>query len=273
MILFNAEFGEFIGKITIAMKVILKRLMTVAVIAFFSTVYASAQLTTAEPVASKVKGGNRAKAGDFGLYMGITSNMFQGWTDENLTVNALPLLNFKYMFSDALEFRVGLEFYKEKTKETSEISADKSTTIEGKAKTVNSESYLYPGVAYHFAPNNILDVYVGAELPIGWTRDVHVNKSGSYSNTVKGNTFNIGLGAFVGLQAYIADLPFAIGVEYGLSAIHETGLKYKNIVEDSSGKRSVFYTKPGSNTQYSDLSAKEGGIGSQFRLTFTYYFK
>lgn len=256
------------------MKVILKRLMLVAVIAFFSTAYASAQLTTAEPVASKIKGGNRAKAGDYGLYMGITSNMFQGWADESLEINALPLLNFKYMFSDALEGRLGLEFYKEKAKETSEVSVDKSnSTIEGKAKTVNSENYLYPGIAYHFAPKNILDVYVGAELPIGWTRDVYVNKSGNTSNTVKGNTFNIGLGAFVGLQAYIADLPLALGVEYGLSAIHKTGLKYKNIVEDNTGKRSVYYTKPDSGTQYDDLSSKEGGIGSQFRLTFTYYFK
>ena len=246
--------------------------MTVAVIAFFSTAYASAQLTTAEPVASKIRGGNRAKAGDYGLYMGVTSNMFKGWADSNLEVNALPLLNFKYMLSDAFECRLGLEFYKEKTKESIEVSVDTNTTVEGNAKSVNSENCLYPGFAYHFAPGNILDIYVGAELPIGWTRDVKVYKSENYSSTVKGNTFNIGLGAFVGLQAYIADLPLALGVEYGLSAVHETGLKYKNIIEDNTGKRSVYYTRPGDSTRYDDLSSKIGGIGTQFRLTFTYYF-
>ena len=80
------------------------------------------------------------------------------------------------------------------------------------------------------------------------------------------------MGAFVGLQAYIADLPLALGVEYGISAVHATGLKYKNTVVDKDGKRSVYYTRPGDNTQYDKLKSKEGGVGSQVRLTFTYYF-
>ena len=256
---------------SIVMKI--KRLMLAAVVALFSTVFASAQLTTADPVASKVKGGNRAKAGNFGLYMGATSTMFKGWTDADIELEALPLINFKYMVSDRFETRLGLEIYREKTKGSSEINIENgNSTIESKNKNVNAETCFYPGIAYHFAPKNILDVYVGAELPIGWTRDVRVNENGNYSSKVKGTTFNIGLGAFVGLQAYIADLPLALGVEYGISAVHATGLKYKNTVVDKDGKRSVYYTRPGDKTQYDKLKSKEGGVGSQVRLTFTYYF-
>ena len=252
----------------------IKRLMLVAVVALFSTAFASAQLTTAEPVASKVKGGNRAQAGNFGLYMGATSTMFKGWLDGDIELEALPLINFKYMVSDRFETRLGLEIYREKTKGSSEINVEgENSTISGKNKTVNAETCFYPGVAYHFAPKNILDVYVGAELPIGWTRDVMVNENGNTSTSIKGTSFNIGLGAFIGLQAYIADLPLAIGVEYGLSAVHEAGLKYKNILVDEDGKRSVFYTKNKmGGTEYDKLKAKEGGVGSQVRLTFTYYF-
>ena len=247
--------------------------MLAAVVALFSTAFASAQLTTAEPVASKVKGGNRAKAGNFGLYMGATSTMFEGWTSGDIEFDALPLINFKYMVSDRFETRLGLEIYREKSKEKSEISTDNgNSTYEANGKNVNAETCFYPGVAYHFAPKNILDVYVGAELPIGWTRDVNVNEYGNYSSTVKGTTFNIGLGAFIGLQAYIADLPLALGVEYGISAVHATGLKYKNTIVDEDGKRSVFYTRPYDNNKYDKLKSNEGGVGSQIRLTFTYYF-
>ena len=247
--------------------------MLVAVVALFSTAFASAQLTTAEPVASKIKGGNRAEAGDFGLYMGATSTMFKGWLDSSIKVEALPLINFKYMATDRFEARLGLEIYREKTKDSAvQDAGDRYSTISSNNKTVNSDVCLYPGIAYHFAPKNILDVYVGAELPIGWTRDVTIAEYGNVSSTIKGSSFNIGVGAFVGLQAYIADLPLALGVEYGISAVHEAALKYKNSIVDNDGKLSVFYTKPGSTVEYNDLKSKEGGIGSQIRLTFTYYF-
>ena len=246
--------------------------MLVAVMALLSTAFASAQLTTAEPVASKVKGGNRAEAGNFGLYMGATSTMFKGWLDPSIKVEALPLINFKYMVSDRFETRLGLEIYREKTKDSGLQDAGNNSTITSKNKTVNAETCLYPGIAYHFAPKNIFDVYVGAELPIGWTRDITIAEYGNVSSTIKGSSFNIGVGAFVGLQAYIADLPLALGVEYGISAVHEAALKYKNSIVDNDGKLSVFYTKPGSTVEYNDLKSKEGGIGSQIRLTFTYYF-
>ena len=41
------------------------------------TVDSFAQLTTGKPSAKVIRTGNRAQAGDFGLYVGATSNMFK----------------------------------------------------------------------------------------------------------------------------------------------------------------------------------------------------
>lgn len=141
---------------------------------------------------------------------------------------------------------------------------------------------LYPGVAYHFSKLNILDVYIGAELPLGW--DATTTKSemtgefgGSQSITKK--SFVIGLGAFVGLQAYIADLPLAIGVEYGLSSRLDTGLKYKSVTVSDNTTTTTYqpdltdFNHVEDNSTYSKLAARKGEIGGQFRLTLSYYFK
>lgn len=69
-----------------------------------------AQITTGETSAKKIKSGNRAQEGDFGLYIGGTTEMFKDLVNDNVDVKALPLVNFKYMYSDQLELRMGLEF-------------------------------------------------------------------------------------------------------------------------------------------------------------------
>ena len=69
----------------------------------------------------------------------------------------------------------------------------------------NSQAMLYPGIAYHFSRRNLLDVYVGAELPLGWSSDRSILESGDMTSRTTKSAFVIGLGAFIGLQAYIAD--------------------------------------------------------------------
>ena len=89
----------------------------------------------------------------------------------------------------------------------------------------------------------------------------------------------IGLGAFVGIQAFIADLPLAIGAEFGISSKFDTGVKYKHVEEVTGNDTQTYYSSaiedlPGyTNTQYDSLKARTGEIGGQFRFTLTYYFK
>ncbi len=265
-----------------------KFLLFLALLCWGGLEYASAQITTGTPSSKVIRTGNRPEAGDFGVYLGATSDMLQAF-DKDVKFSALPLLNFKYMVTDQFEARLGLELYKSSQRlngdmQSSNMSGDPITLP---YKTINSSSnaFFYPGFAYHFSSKNILDIYVGAEIPIGW--DSSTSKSDSsypdyessgnfinYASSVTKRSFVIGLGAFVGIQAFIADLPLALGAEFGLSSRLDTGLKYKH-EETEGAETQTYYTSDLDTTEstFDKLNARKGEIGGQVRLTLTYYFK
>lgn len=105
-----------------------------------------------------------------------------------------------------------------------------------------------------------------------------VDETADSEAIVAKNACSIGVGAFVGLQFYIANLPVALGVEYGLSSQFDLGLKYKNTMT-SAGTTQVFYTSDINGSlvtpanYFEKLQAKRGNLGQQVRLTLSYYFK
>lgn len=227
-----------------------------------------AQISDATPSAPTLKTGNRPDQGTWGLYMGVTSNMIKDWSDNDITLRSMPLLNIKYMCTDNWELRTGLMISKKKSFMKGEVDDYNS-----KAKTVTAENMLTPGFAYHFGKNNILDVYTGAEILLGWKRDTTKESgegSDDYSKTMKHPTFNTGVGAFVGLQAFIGHLPLAIGCEYGISNTFDFGDVTKVSVE-SNGNKNDYVMHDG--TQFDSMKNRKGEWGSQFRLTISYYFK
>lgn len=253
----------------------MKKLVITALAFCMGLVAANAQITTGESSAQVVRTGNRAEAGDFGLYLGGTSTMFKylmfddkravAGVDTNTQLEALPLLNFKYMVTDKFEARLGLEWWT--VSEGGKSDGENATgTWSTKGKDRFTNKYLYPGVAYHFSNSNILDVYVGAELPIGWetlSTTSYADYTGSeldMDRKTKENSFNVGLGGFIGLQAYVANLPVAVGVEYGISSL-KTISSSKIITEE---KQEYKPTK----TTYDEWK-----VGQQVRLTLTYFFK
>lgn len=241
---------------------------------------ANAQITTGEPTSKVIRTGNRAEKGDFGLYIGATTSMFGNIFKEEVDMVPLPLLNLKYMATDNFELRVGLEAYKLSERLNGNLRTEENTYLPDNQKYGESTVMLYPGFSYHFSRLNILDVYVGAELPLGWETNNYKTVSTNYESQNTKRSFVIGLGAFVGLQAYIADLPLAIGVEYGISSRLDTGLKYKNTTTIDN-QTTVAYSpsladlpniKPAGDA-YEKLNARKGEIGGQLRLTLSYYFK
>lgn len=243
----------------------MKKLFSFVVAALFA-VPTFAQISDAQPTSHTLKTGNRPVKGTYGLYMGVTSDMFKDWSDKHISVSSLPILNFKYMQTDNIELRLGFEFIKNKTT----LKGDVDDT-DFKTKEVYGTNTFTPGFAYHFSPKNILDVYAGAELPIGWTRDKKYSESGDYSSSTKHGTFNIGLGGFVGLQAFIGHLPLALGVEYGLSAKLNLGDTYRHS-EEGNGSKNEWVSQTPDGTQYDGLKKRDGAWGSQFRITLSYYF-
>lgn len=257
---------------------------------------ANAQITTGEPTSKVIRTGNRASAGDFGLYLGLTSTMVGDMFDGTVKLSALPLINLKYMMTDKAEWRLGLELYKTSSRNEGVISQtweDNMYDLPLTSRNSSSNAMFYPGFAWHFSSKNILDVYVGAELPIGWDSSTEYSEYGELdifenpslpnvldvkkilsTNKVTKRSFVIGFGAFIGLQAYIADLPLALGLELGISSRFDTGLKYKHEITNTGSEDQIYYTTSlDSDVRYDKLKARTGEINGEVRLTLTYYFK
>ncbi len=229
----------------------MRKIMCLLAVCFSMTVV-NAQITTGESTSKVIRTGNRAKAGNFGLYLGVTSDIFKGIDDngpEEFT--AIPLINLKYMKTDNLEYRLGIEWWK---KNRSQEMGDAEMSEWKKSFT------FYPGVAYHFSNKNLLDVYVGGELPFGWA-----SVGSEYGdNDLSVSNFRVGLGAFIGLQAYIGNLPLALGVEYGISTMYSTASDGQ-LTQDG---MTIDYEK-GPMKDYKDSKFE---LGQQVRLTLSYYF-
>jgi len=233
------------------------------------TTMSNAQISTGETSSKVIRTGNRAQAGNFGIYLGATSEIFKNIGASNTEFSAIPMINLKYMKTDQLEYRLGFEWYdKYESDNTFQGEDDKI-----KISETNSESkfMFYPGFAYHFSPKNLLDVYVGAELPIGFgtlgkhkfvdsdDADVESDKDGH-----TGKVFRVGAGAFIGLQAYVANLPIAIGVEYGVSTLY-------NHYYQSTFQKDGYYLSDITSVD-TQKSATKWKLGNQVRLTLSYYF-
>ena len=242
----------------------MKKLVIAALALCMGFVTATAQITTGKSSAQVVRTGNRAEAGNFGLYLGATADMFRNLVNiDEAELKALPLINFKYMVNDNVEARLGLEWW---TMSTGNKVSGENASGDYKTKHKNKETskYFYPGIAYHFSNSNLLDVYVGAELPIGWestvVKDFADSEALDYNTKTVTRDFNIGLGAFVGLQAYVANLPLAVGVEYGISSLKTV----------SSNK---YVTDEEQEYKPERKKVNTWNVGHQARLTLTYFFK
>ena len=143
------------------------KFLLLAVFCIGATSVVSAQMTTGVPTASKIRTGNRPGDGSFGLYIGATSNMFKDAFNSSISLKALPLLNLKYLSSDKVEWRIGLELYESTETLKGNLGGNYVSQYKTKDRYGESAATIYPGFAYHFSRHNILDVYCGVELPFG----------------------------------------------------------------------------------------------------------
>lgn len=216
-----------------------------------ATLVANAQITTGKSTSKVVRTGNRAQAGNFGLYLGATTDMFKKIGDGDVKFSALPLINLKYMKTDKLEYRVGIEWWK-----SSSTTKNDGDIVDSKSES----SYMFsPGLAYHFNNKNLLDVYMGGELPFGFANEGVSTEDDDFYTT----QFRFGLGLFIGLQAYVANLPVAVGVEYGVSTLY-------NAAKDGTLTQDGMTIQAGSYAE--DVTNNSFKLGHQARFTLTYYF-
>lgn len=257
---------------------LLKSVLFVALLCVMTLPQAFAQISDGNPTFRTIRTGNRPQEGTFGIYLGVSASQIQAISDNKLEWSGIPIINFKYFSSENLEWRLSFVANNTTNKNLKGTIEYQDEKINVREKARDGGIYLTPGVAYHFNSKNIFDVYVGGALPFGYGYDNLVYKVNDKNNgTSKRSSFDLGLEGFIGIQCFVADLPLALGFEYGFSGMIHFGQKYKNTVLDSDGNEQVFYTteKPNGTedlVEYTKLSNKNGRFGSDFRVTISYYF-
>lgn len=283
----------------------MKRLFFTMALCLAFVGFAQAQLSQGETYSTKIVTGNRPTMGDWGLYFGpsyaeIVDFVESAWT-QGEKAYGLPLINLKYYLSDRLEMRMGLQYNGHKstmngnfTRDYDEIYSFEDEHFGTRTLMESEKSYtrrfrLSPGIVYHFSPKNVLDVYVGATIPFGTDTDGYLSESEDYlmltsesgshtlqkidsKNNMTYSSFVIGVGGFIGLQAFVADLPVALGFEYGLTGMLRTNDKTYHVTTDSSGNTQSYYTTDGSSIHFDSVSTSSKYMGSDLRFTVTYFF-
>ena len=234
-----------------------------------------AQISEGEPYSRTIKTGNRPGDGDWGIFIGPSLNEIGAMIDSEISWGGLPLVNVKHYLSDEIELRCGIQMSRYIYKEVGDLIIEDGKTWDVKFKSAENYYRLTPGIAYHFSSKNLLDVYVGATLPLGVSGDSYISIiDGDNFGTQKRTSFEIGLGAYIGLQCFVADLPVAIGFEYGISGYKYLGQKYKNITTDEDGFEQIYYTTSAYGyDEYEKLKSSQGYLGSDIRFTISYFFK
>ena len=243
-----------------------------------SYTFSYAQLSTGKSTSTVIRTGNRPQQGDFGIFIGPSYSEIKDMCDNKVEFRGFPLVNFKYYYTENIEWRLGLQFHRTREKLKGDLLDEAFEDMGSiKSKEVKSYNRITPGIAYHFSSRNLLDVYVGGTLPLGWDRDGRIDEQKYDGEETKNNvtrtTFVVGIGAFIGLQAFIADLPLSIGLEYGLSGLIHTGNKYKHEITTEDGTQTYFTQQKDSDLMFDKLHSKKGEFGSDARVTISYYFK
>jgi len=261
----------------------MRKILLFSIIALFC-LPGFAQISTRENQEPSVfKTGTRPQKGNFGIWIGPSITEFIQMADDNINWRGMPLINFKYYTSDRFVFRVGLQIYNK----SHGLTAKQRLTDSVDLKHSKSNTYfmITPGVEYHFTPKNVVDVYVGGSLPLGCNSIINKTSYSLGKDKIKynqiQNQFLFGFGTFVGLQCFVADLPLAIGLEFGLSGFGKFGGAVKNVVSEMNEKgkyeEKVYYTHYDAEfdegmMQAKKISTSKFELGYDLRITLSYYF-
>lgn len=239
----------------------------------------SAQITTREDAPSVLRFGTRPQAGNWGAFIGpsVFGIIDLAKSTENVGQNTfllgLPMVNLKYYKKDDVEWRLGIQMANEKSRLVGE--PDTTLPVIGNQKELLSESIfrLTPAITKHFSKKNIMDVYIGGGIVLGWNAYRDATEFNDLNSRAISQSVLVGGASFImGLQAFIADLPIAIGIEYGISALGHYGMQYK-ISEMNAGKEQIYYmTDLADLHQYNSLKNKNSFLGNDVRITLSYFF-
>jgi hypothetical protein len=260
-----------------------------------------AQLSTRENDERVEKIGARPKAGDMAFVFGMSLSSDSGKAKlfDGNSLRSGNVLTYKWYMEDDLVIRFGIRLMNENMvfKGTS-LDSSASYNPNGVTgpgyvglkevtrKTKNRMYEIVPGVEKHFLASNIFDAYAGADLYLGFGRDMttsnfdYINGDKSYTTT-RTPTTDVGLGVVTGFNVFIAHLPVSLGLEYGWNAKWTFGgidkVKSESIVGTTSTSEEYKQdnsTSSESNARYSKLKRREfnAETNQDVRIVLHIYF-
>ncbi|MCU0431073.1 MAG: hypothetical protein MUF42_13995 [Cytophagaceae bacterium] len=236
--------------------------------------------------------GNRPLKGTKLLTMGLNlSGDNSGFDNLNL-IGKGSVITGKFFIKDNVAIRAGLKLTKESSVsggENGDTSTAPATIVKNSYKSVEREFAIVPGIEYHFSNSNFFDVYTGADLHLGLSRDFTRNEVERYNKdfnnvTRRTKTTDVGLGGVIGVNMFILDLPISVGFEYGLAGIWSFGGKTKVVSESKTGNVTTneeYFTQDedalgnSDGLEYSKLRKSSTSIetNNNLRVILNIYFK
>lgn len=284
----------------------MKKVFYVFLLMILGVNFTFAQLSDRVNSPSTFKIGTRPVAGNWGILFAPGYQDFKDIVnridgkDTTNVVNVLPVIALRMYKSDNLVLRIGIRTKSSNLKIAGTVvppTGGGNFINELKYQRRNAELYITPGLEYHFSKSNILDVYLGACLPLGYFKENETDYMKMLDLTVdytsyerKRFGFAYGFEGFIGVQSFVADLPFSIGLELGSTALGKLGKKWKvdsYRVAGGVATNQTYYTVNLDNDDkidptfvglivtgedYSKLSAKSFNVDGMARLTLSYYF-
>lgn len=221
--------------------------------------------------------GTRPEVGNYAVQIGSSYQDIQDILDDNKDFEALPIVTLKYYNSSKTVYTIAFKTNKEKL--SMKGTFDNAANDDFKYVSNLSHFMIVPGFEQHFGQGNILDIYGGMRVPVGLERDNSKYAVGAITNTSSRNSLAYGVDAFIGFQAFIGDLPFAIGAEIDYSFLGRFGDKYKVVSEGGIGGTQVYYytsvTNPVINQfdYFEKLSVNSMNVETDLRINLVYFFK
>jgi len=258
---------------------------------------ATAQLSDRVNNPTTLRVGTRPIQGNMGVYFGMSYNDIKDLleTEDDYEYAGIPLVSLKYYVTDRWVARLGFQTYKESEIIKGEVDPALSPRLytERNFTDITGRYLFSPGVEYHFTSTNLLDIYAGGLLPFGvrteeFTDDYRYSTGEYQLYTRTKKTFAYGYEVFIGLQAFVADLPLAFGLDFGAAGLGYMKDKYKHANYVSVGgitSEQIYYTtekdpanadpnkKGGTGlVKYRDLTSQNFRLDGNVRFTISYFF-
>ncbi len=287
----------------------MKKILLLLCVVFLLVDTTTAQISDRQNDEATYLLGARPVQGNFGFYFGMSTSDIIELAADSVEVVGIPILNLKYYYTDKIVVRGGVHIWKKRRSIEGELLDpltfdNPSNLSEYKHVSTDARWRFQLGLEKHFDLSNIIDGYVGANAHLGYGRSVRVNNysqlyedpfdSTTVQTTFKdeGTSFGITYGGdmIIGMNFFFADLPLAMGFEYGITFENYGANKFKYEYEENDGTTSssgTYYTSmvddfesdfansfyDNDDYRFDNLKIKRFDVMPVARVTLTYYLK